>query len=86
MTTVLLDLEPTKVLREPIRIEGILDFASGRRANMIGLTADDGKEYDMQVEAGMDDLVTSYWRQRVVVTGYSDGQRIFPEDIESADN
>ncbi len=77
--------EITRENRKPIRIEGILDFASGRKNERLGLTADDGKQYDIQVEAGMDDLVTSYWRQKVAVVGSYDGDYIYPEDIEPLD-
>lgn len=71
--------------RESIIIRGILDYATVRQRNVIGLTTDEGKEYDIRIEAGMDDLVISYWRQRVVVTGHYDGRYVYPEDVESSE-
>jgi hypothetical protein len=44
-----------------VRIEGVLDYASARRGQAeFGLTTDDGKESDIIVAEGLDDVVRAY--------------------------
>ncbi len=71
--------------RKPIIVEGVLDYAASRKADIIGLTTSDGKEYTIAVEEGMDDLVLSYWKQQVIVSGTFDGHFIYPRSIDTAD-
>lgn len=53
-----------------IDIKGLLDFATSRKGESeIGLTTDDGSEYDIEVQEGLDDLVRSYYGAYVNVTG-----------------
>ena len=73
--------EPT-----PIRIVGILDYATARkRKDAIGLTAEDGQEYTITVQEGLDDLVRAYFNQKVVVTGLRDQKHLYLTDVQSVD-
>ncbi len=69
--------------REPIAVEGILDYASSRKGQVIGLTTEDGRTYNIAVEEGIDDVVRSYYGRRVAVTGLYDleSKQIIPEGI-----
>lgn len=68
-----------------IKVAGILDYASSRKGDAIGLTSEDGVEYDIVIREGFDDIVRSYFKKSVVVTGSIDGKRIEPTDLEFAD-
>lgn len=68
---------------EFVHIKGVLDYAKSRRKDEIGLTAEDGEEYIVLVDEGMDDLVMSYWKQHVIISGYQKGKTIRFTDIES---
>lgn len=74
--------EPTEVEPTPITVEGILDYATARKQPAIGLTAEDGKQYDVIVGEGLEDLVRSYFGQSVVVTGLLDQKSIYLTDVE----
>jgi hypothetical protein len=71
--------------RTPIRVEGVLDFATARRRQAIGLTTQDGKEYEIVVQEGLDDLVKEYFRQWVVVTGLYDKRNIYLSDVQPSE-
>jgi hypothetical protein len=74
-----LDEEP-----EFVQVKGVLDYAKSRRKDEIGLTTEDDEEYTIRVGEGMDDLVVSYWKQLVTVSGFKKGRRtIRLTDIES---
>ena len=72
----------TKPDRSPIQIEGLLDFATSRERNVIGLTTEDNKQYNIPVEEGLDDLVRTYFKQWVIVTGESDGRYVYLKEIQ----
>lgn len=79
------EVRETERKAEVTTVEGVLDFASARRRkNTIGLTTDDGVEHNIFVQEGMEDLVRSYFKQQVTVTGYYDRHRkiIVPIDIQ----
>jgi len=81
--------ESTKDVIEstPITVEGILDYAIGRKQlDAIGLTTDDGKEYTVVVQEGLDDLVKEYWKQSVVVTGLYDKKQIYLTDVRASED
>lgn len=71
--------------RTPIRVEGVLDFATARRKQAIGLTTEDGTEYNIVVQEGLDDLVRAYFRQWVVVTGLWDKKQIYLADVQASE-
>jgi hypothetical protein len=71
---------------EFVKIEGVLNLAKSKKEDIIGLTADDGKEYELIIEKGMDDLVVSYWKKWVIVTGNYDGKYIYPKEINSGED
>jgi len=55
---------------EEVVLEGVLDFATSRKGDReIGLTTDDGTEYDIEVKEGLDDLVRSHYGSHVEVAG-----------------
>lgn len=65
-----------------LSVEGILDYANSRKGDTIGLTAEDKKTYSISVKEGMEDLVRSYYKQFVKVTGTRVGRKIYLTDIE----
>jgi hypothetical protein len=68
----------------PIKIQGVLDYATSRKRSSIGLTSsEDGKPYNVIVEEGLDDLVRSYFGQTVLVTGLLQEGNIYLNDLES---
>ncbi|MDP9313659.1 MAG: hypothetical protein M3R24_22730 [Chloroflexota bacterium] len=71
--------------RIPVKVEGVLDFASGRKADIIGLTTEDGRTFDILMKEGFDDLVRTYWKKVVVVSGWLEGKQIDPTDIKFSD-
>jgi hypothetical protein len=71
-----------EVERTPIRVEGLLDYATARAQEAIGLTTQDGKQYNVVVQEGLDDLVRAYFRQWVVVTGLYDKKQIYLSDVQ----
>jgi len=73
------------VKHTPIKVKGLLDYATSRQKDIIGLTTDDS-EYNVLVEEGLDDLVRSYFGQYVVIIGTYDGKNIHLTDIYSADD
>jgi hypothetical protein len=74
------------VERTPIRVEGILDYASARRhKEAIGLTTEDGIAYKIVVQEGLEDLVRVYFKQLVIVTGLYDRKQIYLEDVQSSE-
>lgn len=73
--------------KEPITVTGKMDYADSRSQNMIGLTDENGKHYDIHVSEGMEDLVRSYFGELVIVRGLTqDKKKIYPIDIHSADS
>lgn len=80
------EAEKGDVGRTPIRVEGILDYATARRhKEAIGLTTEDGKEYTIVVQEGLDDLVRAYFKQWVLVTGLYDQKLIYLKDVQASD-
>jgi hypothetical protein len=65
-------------------LRGILDYAKARGQDIVGFTTDDGRLWYINVREGMDDVVRSYFDQRVSVTGdYDSKQRkVFLREIE----
>ena len=70
---------------EPIKVTGVLDHATKRRGVFLGITTEDGKQYDVRVREGMDDFVRAYFDQIVTVTGLYDGKYIHLTDLQPAD-
>ena len=77
-------LEDLETQYEHLEISGVLDFAVSRKQDVIGLTTEEGKEYQILIAEGMDDLVKSYFGEWVIVTGPYDGKFIHPTDIQSS--
>ena len=73
------------VERTPITVEGLLDYATARRQEAIGLTTEEGKEYTIIVQEGLDDLVHAYFKQWVVVTGLYDQTHIYMTDVQASE-
>lgn len=49
---------------------GILDFASNRKDDKkVGISVGENESYDIEIVAGLDDIVVEYWRREVRVTG-----------------
>jgi Zn-finger nucleic acid-binding protein len=69
--------------RRPVSLEGILDYATSRQQDAVGLTTDDGVQYNILVQEGLDDLVISYWKQWVRVDGIAIGDEVHLMDIRS---
>ena len=61
---------------QPIVVEGELDYAKSRGNDEIGLTPSEGEPYTITVREGMDDLVRTYWKQYVKITGVAKGRNI----------
>lgn len=53
--------------QEEIEVEGIVDYASSRQGNMIGLTTGDNRQYYLLLEEYIDQWVKSYFNQAVKV-------------------
>lgn len=66
-----------------MELTGVLDYAKSRGKDIVGFTTDD-KVWYLHVREGMDDLVRSYFDQRVSVTGKYDPSKrqIYLIDIE----
>jgi hypothetical protein len=75
------DTKPLTAGQEYITVEGLLDHATSRQGDLLGLTASDGKQYDITIREGFDDMVRSYFKKVVIVTGTFDGKKIDPSDI-----
>lgn len=71
--------------RTLIKVEGVLDHATSRRGDMVGLTTAEGVQYDITIKEGFDDLVRSYFKKYVIITGLLDGKMIEPTDIHFGD-
>ena len=72
--------------KERITVTGKMDYADSRSKNMIGLTDESGKHYDIHVSEGMEDLVRSYFGELVTVHGLThDKKKIYLTDIHSAE-
>ena len=65
-----------------VSVTGVLDYARSRRDDVIGLTDENGNPHYIRIVEGMDDLVKSYFKENVKVTGELKGKYIFPEEIE----
>ena len=77
-----------KILTEgqsTITVEGVLDHATSRQGNVLGLTTSNGNQYDIAIREGFDDMVRSYFKRVVIVTGIFDGKRIDPTDFKFSD-
>ncbi len=61
--------------QKPIEIEGVLDYAIARKEEAIGLTTKDKKHYTIIVQEGLEDLVRSYFKQWVRISGLQDQQK-----------
>ncbi len=70
---------------EYVHVTGVLDLAESRRRDVLGLTTDDGHEYLILVDEGLDDLVLSYWKQYVTVSGNRIGNQVHLVDIGAAE-
>lgn len=72
---------------QSVTLEGMLNYARSRGTDVVGLTTDDGKNWYVDVREGMDDLVKSYFDQRVSIKGSYDAhsRRIHLTDIEGTD-
>ena len=79
------EIAEREVERTPIRVTGLLDYATSRREERIGLTTEDVTEYTVSVLEGLDDLVRSFFGQWVTVIGTYDGTLIYLTDIQSGD-
>jgi len=80
------EVEKSDVERTQIRVEGVLDYATARKqSEAIGLTTEEGDEYNIIVQEGLYDLVRSYFRQRVIVTGWYDQKNLYLTDLQSVD-
>jgi hypothetical protein len=74
---------PSLLPRIDVRFHGIMDMASGKSGQeSIGLTTDEGQEFTIIVEEGLEDLVRTYFKQFVVVSGVADGTRIYLRDLQ----
>jgi len=73
---------------QPIKVKGVLDYANARGKDIIGFTTEDGRPLYVHVREGMDDLVRSYFDERVSVTGSYDivQKKIYLTDIEAAED
>ena len=82
-----IDSSAEKDQYESISVEGELDFATKRKGTMVGLTTEDGREYNIVIEEGLDDLVRSYYGRFVGVSGSFDkvSRYIHPSDIHLAE-
>ena len=72
----------------PVEIEGILDYAIARKEEAIGLTTKDQRHYTIIVQEGLEDLVRSYFKQWVKISGIQDPQqknKIYLADINLAE-
>lgn len=73
---------------QPIKLKGVLDYAKSRGKDIVGFTTDDGRNWYVHVREGMDDLVRSYFDERVSVAGSYDiiHRKIYLTDIEPAED
>lgn len=66
-----LEHEELQVELQPITVEGLLDYATSRTQNEeMGLTSlDNSNQYTIKVTEGMEELVRTYYKQIIIVTG-----------------
>jgi hypothetical protein len=71
-----------------IELKGVLNYAKARKEDILGLTTEDNRNLYVHVREGMDDLVRSYFDQKVSVTGAYDirYKRIYLEDIQPVED
>jgi hypothetical protein len=77
-------LEESEGEHRPIKVDGLLDYATARKRDLIGLTTEEGHPYTIVVLEGLEDLVRSYFKQWVTITGISDGTNIYLTDLQSS--
>ena len=53
----------------------------GALKSQLAEQTDEGKEYTIKVQEGLDDLVREYFRQRVVITGLYDQLVVHLSDV-----
>lgn len=71
---------------ENIEITGVLDYASSRKTDTIGITDVDNKRYNIKIEDGIEDYVRSYYMREVKVEGVYDQKWIYPININPVDD
>ena len=65
-----------------VTVIGVLDMAISRTENVIGLSDEDNQTYEIKIQEGMDDLVRSYFGQKVKVEGSRRGKYIELHQID----
>lgn len=73
------------LLIENIEVTGILDYASSRSGDTIGITDVDKKRYNIKIEDGIEDYVRSYYKRKVCIEGSYDQTWIYPVNITQID-
>lgn len=56
--------------RKQVQISGILDYATARKRESLGITSDDGIEFTIVAQEGFEDLVHSYFKEHVTIIGF----------------
>lgn len=71
-----------------MEVKGVLNYANARKEDVLGLTDEDNHNWYVSVREGMDDLVKSYFDQKVLLTGAYDirQRRIYLEDIQPVED
>ena len=82
-----LEPEDTEARRERVVAQGILDYASSRRGQFIGLSPKEGPPYKIAVTEGMDDVVRAHYGSMVSIAGLYDldEKLILLEEIREID-
>lgn len=74
--------EPPKTSGEYVQIVGQLRAANSIGKNEVILIGEDNLKHEIIVGEGLDDIVKIYWKEKVIVSGYSEGNKISATDIE----
>jgi tetratricopeptide (TPR) repeat protein len=69
--------------RQPIKIEGVLNYADSIKPKLVGLITQDSSHYKIKVEEGLDDYIKFYFGRWVTVQGDFDGHFIYLKDLQA---
>jgi len=78
-----LDFNDKSFAVNPIKIEGVLNYADSIKPKLVGLITPNNGNYKIVVEEGLDDYVKFYFGRWVTVQGDFDGNFIYLKDLQA---
>jgi len=78
-----LDFTNKSFAANPIKIEGVLNYADSIKPKLVGLITPNNGNYKIVVEEGLDDYVKFYFGRWVTIQGDFDGNFIYLKDLQA---